>query len=236
MPDLRKFLFTTDFPIDQVVYLDDSKSYTVAGNDSKYFTFAHGLPFTPLTIGYFGIASSPGTFFQCGSVNPNLLVISGRPYFVVITADAMNIRVFADNYSSTAQTFNLFVVGLEPSNSTANLAATADLSNRFVFNTGFNYPKQLMRDRVPLPVSRQITVYHGLKYLPQVMVWVNQFSFAPDGSYAMGLENTGSCDNGQDPPNNYQGVLVDSSSVIISEPTGPDVGSPVEYIIYGDEI
>lgn len=171
MADPRNFLFTTDYPIDQIILLHSgSIDFTTSGTD---YQFAHGLGFTPLVKATWSTTSDFSTTYGVGdgpiSSSPSTPFL---PELSFARADSTNVYLSWGNPGGVTNAY-IRVYGLMPSDVNADVEPTASAGDRYVFNTDYNYTK-LVEGGVTASSSvagSAEVVTHSLGYYPQVEVW-----------------------------------------------------------------
>lgn len=161
--DPRNFLFNSDYPMDQVVYLG-SGQFSGSGT-----SFAHNLGFTPLIVGTWSTSSTFLVSMEGGF--PGYEVFDPTAEYVIFGANSTNISI--NRLTSQTATRYFRIYGFMPTNVNIDVAETASQSNNFIFNTDFNYTKIYLED-VAAPSSSATTINHNLGYRPQVSAWIEQ--------------------------------------------------------------
>lgn len=172
MTDPRNFLFNTDYPIDQLVFVHEGSGSLGTGGT---INVPHGLPFIPNVLFYWSFNSDFSIVYD-QNVGP---FPSGNPSFpftlqVTATSDATNVILNA-NGTLGPSTVYYRIMAFEPSDSSADVPATAQSADNFTLNTDQNYTKLFLNDKVTVASGGNTTITHDLGYIPQVMIW-NVFS------------------------------------------------------------
>lgn len=169
MPDPRKFISTTDYPMPFLVYSAvfdfNCPAQMLTGN----YVIAHGLPFRPLLIGQW--STSPN-FQPSYDLAFNFLGFSGNLPTVTIEgyADDTNVHILNGNYTSTDQHIYCRLSAFAPPDYTGQVTAVDDTSP-FRFNSDYNYMKIYMSGITTLEADTTQEVNHGLGYMPQCRIW-----------------------------------------------------------------
>lgn len=161
MPNPKDFLLNTDYEMDKII-LVKTGSFTGEAN------IPHDLGFIPLP---FGVWSTDQDFT---TVNTLGVSDSGsEPGYtprlgVDCEAYSDKIRLLASGNGSDTATIYYRLYALEPPNSSASIATTSGLADKFILNTDYNYRK-LKAEGEFTQDGQEYT--HGLGYIPQVMAW-----------------------------------------------------------------
>jgi hypothetical protein len=205
MTDVRKFTLNTDFPLDQIIYLD-SGSFVIpsGGGLGSTSTVAHGLTFKPLMVVNWSLNSDFSTTKEC-----NLPNFEGTdPYAIRVdnVSNATNLVISGFNPTASNVTAHWRAYGFMPSNVNVDATYTASLADTFGFNTDYNYAKLWYNDII---TTNPTTITHDFGYRSQVMAW------SDNGTSTAQLNTFGS-------------VEVTTTSVIVTS------ASNVHLRIYGD--
>jgi hypothetical protein len=202
--DLRNFLVNTDYPLDQIIYLDSGSFTATTSVLGTTVTIPHTLAFKPLMAVNWSLESDFSTTRES-----NLPTFEGvDPYAIRIENKASSTNLVINAFNPTASDVTIYwrAYGFMPSNVNVDVAPTAILADNFVFNTDYNYPKLWFNDIV----SVSTTITHNFAYRPQVMAW------SDDGTYTTQL-------------NTFGGVKCDTNTVTVTSPS-----NDVHLRIYGD--
>lgn len=172
MPDPRKFVTNTDYPMPFLVYYA-TYQFTATANDYGTKTLAHGLPFTPLLIGQWSTNASFQPSYDIAAEIPSF---SGMIPDMTITvcADSSNVQFVYSNYLSTDVTFYFRLTAFTPPDY-AGLATAIDDNSPFKYNSDFNYMKIFMAGSIDVPANDVGTITHGLGYVTQCRVWYDLY-------------------------------------------------------------
>jgi len=218
----RNFRFTSDYPMDMIIYLK-SGSFAVAGYpDGGTVSFAHNLPATPLVNMVWSLSSTFDICYLSGSGPPPQDATRFTPFGVSadVSADATNISIAYNNSTDPAITIYYRIYGFEQSDGEDDYEFTASSGDPFVFNTDYNYTK-LFENTTGSPI---ITT---LNYLPQTEL------FSEDGSGNIGPPPTnGSNTLNQTGATSAIGFLVTTSTVTLDTGGAPET---LHSRIYLDE-
>lgn len=170
----KDFLLTTDFPLDQIIYLK-SDSYPVAGfgNPGSIGTISvpHSLGTIPLGNMIWSMDEDFTTSYMVGSSpNPDDITRSNVGVEVSVYASSTDIVIGFSNFLNAGFTFYYRVYAFEQSNSTLDFAPTASSSSDFIINTDFNYTKLYIDEEQPIVGTATIT--HNLGYIPQTEAFI----------------------------------------------------------------
>lgn len=167
MTDPRQFLLSTEYPVEQIVYLKSGSFISRSGQIAVSYRFNHGLGFMPLISGSWSLDANFSVSYDF-YINP--YKEPGNIEIVIITTDK-EIIFYDSNNTGSDKTVYYRIYGFVPSNVDLQHSATASLTdNRFTFNTDYNYCKLAMAGQVSVS-NNQVTVAHNLGFLPQVDVW-----------------------------------------------------------------
>lgn len=173
MADARRFLYNSDYPTPTFVWSYEGTFQNPSGVYDKDFVVPHGLPFTPLIVGYYTADTYPDTIWTLGMVDRD-----SDLYPIVVSADSSNIHIHIGDVGDVKSKVTLHLAGLLPADYEGDVSPFEDTTN-FRFNSDFRYPKLYMAGFTPIPVSddgttETVTVRHGLGYVPKVRVWLNR--------------------------------------------------------------
>lgn len=135
------FLLTTDYPVDKLVIAGTGTVAQPASTQTSY-SFAHGLPFTPLLYGSWSNTSNYAILYGLNS-GPISSTPSVSPFdaLMKLRADANNLYIVAENYSASAITFYARLYGFEPTTDNEVTTHTGSPYDSFQINTDYNYTK-----------------------------------------------------------------------------------------------
>jgi hypothetical protein len=181
MTDPRNFLLNGDYPIDKVIYLKEGsflkQSDGIGGIESAVFhEFNHELSFAPLISGTWSFDSDfnhSRDFFLPGSYIINSQWLSCESTNEKIIFD---FRDWVANSPSVPVYYRIY--GFLPSDASIETALTATSSvstNKFIFNTDFNYSKLFQAGHFTVPSDGRATHRHGLGFIPQVELWEERY-------------------------------------------------------------
>jgi hypothetical protein len=173
--DARNFLVNSDFPLDKVIYRATGSFALGAYFSTVSVAVPHGLSFTPLPVIQWSTSSDFSVVYEAGSgPAPEDIILNILGVAVTCTADGTNIDIDATNFKSTALTIYYRIFCFMPSNVNVDADSTQDTGDNFVLNTDQNYTK--LFDSGVLSLSTTTTVTHGLGYIPQVFMWIEDGS------------------------------------------------------------
>lgn len=223
----RDFLFSSDFPLDKVVWIHE-RSETV-NSMNQFITFAHGLPFTPLIRVVWSTNSSFSTTYGVGDgpVGGAGGFIPFDPILGAAWADSSDVTLVASAVSS--YTMYIRVYAFIPSNEDVDADFTVDDADNFVLNMDYNYSKLLMEGRTDnlTTLGQSVTIDHNLGYYPQVELWYEQngniqvFTRSNPLDYAYYIEFSGK---------------VTPTQLVLRRDNSTVGGQRFHYRIYGDEL
>lgn len=218
--DARKFLLSSDYPMDIVVWANEGET-AIHANSWKTISIAHGLSFKPL---FFGIYSIDGGNTW---VALDMEISSGAALYP--NADSTNINI--EIHSRINGTLKYKLWAYEPSDSTSTTIPPAS-ENPFKINSDSDYLKVVKTGIWQAEQGVDLTIYeHGLGYTPWVMMWLEM----TDGSVQLPLFVVSS-DTTQ-VSNRY--AVVDDNSLranFSSLVIGDHTLSKIHYRIYADRI
>lgn len=185
----RNFRFTSDYPMDMIIYLK-SGSISVAGfPDAGTTTFAHNLPATPLVDMVWSTTPTFDISYLSGSGPAPQDATRNTPYGIIaqVSADATNISIGYNNSTDPAVTIYYRIYGFEQSDGDDDYEFTASSGDPFVFNTDYNYTKVY-------DTGIGNTVITNLGYLPQTELFSedNTGVISPPRTGDNALDYTGS--------------------------------------------
>lgn len=169
MADPRRFITNTDYPMPFLVYSTTATRSVGGTTYSDYFSFAHGLPFTPLLIGQW---STNANFQPCYDIALEYPNFSGGqpPVAIVVGADDTSIHISLSNNTGSDVTFYFRLTAFAPPSYTGSVNSVDD-NSPFKYNSDFNYMKIVEANEITVPANSARTINHGLGYIPQVRVW-----------------------------------------------------------------
>lgn len=224
----KNLLFTTDYPIDKVVYkyqFTASVTHASTRGDKRTFTIPHGLPFTPYCIGSYS-DDNWTTSFDFGNFDlwyNSTFREYGPRIAAVVQSDATNIYVLALNYDST-RTVDFHIVGLAPEGETVT-APPPVRSGDFNLNTDYNYMKIIDSGVLTTSGDQTWVVPHNLGYVPSALVFTRGYA---DMVYLQGAENVMGA-------NDYESIAyLDENNLTLSITGNFGVTASMMYRIYAD--
>lgn len=162
--DARKFIFSSDNPMPYFVYYTTHTVVALA-NTTTSTQISHGLPFTPLLVGYWSDSSD---FSSANDVNAEKFgaggIISAR-----VKADAENIYIDSWNSGDSPITIHLKLWAYAPPDYDGQAEAVTDYT-KFYFDTDCKY-LELAKSGIATEQDSPSEVEHGLGYIPQCRVW-----------------------------------------------------------------
>lgn len=173
MPDPRKFISTTDYPMPFLVYSATTDFIATQQTYTGDQVINHGLPFLPLLIGQW---STNATFQPSYDISFGFLGFSGMLPTVTISiyANANDIHILWGNYTDTDYHIYLRLTAFAPPTYTGKVTAVDD-GSPFKFNSDFNYMKIYMANSITLDGDTERAINHGLGYIPQCRVWKSTY-------------------------------------------------------------
>lgn len=173
---LQNLLLNSDDPIDQVIYkLEDTRNVAKATSlgDSKLYTYAHGLPFTPLCFGTYTDDNwdTSNEYGSAPSFFNSFFNQYTEEFMAIVESDATNVYIRAINWLSTRD-FSFRVIGLPPTNAADGMPTVSSL-DPFRLNTDNNYMKIFAAgvENVTFGGMSSITIPHNLGYVPTALVF-----------------------------------------------------------------
>jgi len=172
MSDPRNFILNSEYPMNYVV-----AKYTAQiqadPNSSTYGaafgSFAHGLPFTPLLLGFWSQWASFSTSYDIGVEAPTWS--GGQPEFSLAGIGADSSNIYYEVQANTAITdffFRLYAL-INP-DYTGSITSTLDDSTVYKINSDFYYDKISAIGKM----TSAGTYNHALGFIPQCYLWGNQ--------------------------------------------------------------
>lgn len=160
----RDLMYDSRYPMPWIVWRQ-TYSVTVPAYQFKTFNFAHGLPFRPLIIGQWSTNSNFSPSYDLSVEVPGGATGGQVPTSMIVSADATNINITADNNMENSRTFYLRLMAFAPPEYKGNVTPV-DYTSPFRFNTKYRYQKLYMAG-----ISNAPTINHNLGYLPQAKIW-----------------------------------------------------------------
>jgi hypothetical protein len=163
------FLLTTDYPIDQVVYIKQ-EAYSIGAGSN--ISIPHGLPFTPLPMLQWSFNSNFSVLYESNTgpfPSGNLDYLFSLQ--ISIEANATNI-VIRGNGVTAPTTVYVRILCVAPSDDTSTVAATVSLGDNFVVNLDDNYMKLITANKVTVAASSSAVVPHSLGVIPHILAWM----------------------------------------------------------------
>lgn len=165
----KSFLYTTDFPIDKIIYKDEG-SFTINALDFFDKVFAHNLPFAPLLLGTWSTTPDFSISYDFGS-GP----LGGNPFAInnSISANSSQVTISTTNNTNTSVTFYYKIYGFQPADQNLDVPYTSSSADTYTFNTDFNYSKLYLNEirSQPAGVNGIQNIVHNLGYRPQILCW-----------------------------------------------------------------
>ena len=198
MSKTSDFLFTTDYPIDQVVFLVNKSFVLPAGSYGSGTTITHNLPFRPLCMGNW--STDPSFLSTVYETNSEQIDSFGDVLLAVdVAANSSEISITGVSNIGTDKTIYVNIFCFAPSDwAGAPIKTTSIDSNEFVLNTDFNYSKLIKDGYIDIAQNNTANVLHSFGSIPQVLVWEvisGGYTRQQTGSFATGTtNNTGSGD------------------------------------------
>lgn len=212
--DLRNFIVHSGYSIDKVIGIK-SGSYSIANRDNLSTTMnvAHGLPGKPLAITVFSDNANFTNTYDEGFP----LYVADNLYGITVRTTSTNIQITGWSTHASAKTVYWRTVMLESSLTTMEVPKTSSLGDKFQFNTDHNYSKLVKEGSV----TSTSTVTHGLGYIPQALVWMD------NGTWIERLINI---------QNDNKAAEIGTSTLILRPgSTGYAGVNRLHYRIYGDD-
>lgn len=171
MTNLNNFLLNSDYPLDKVIYISTGSS-SVPDSTSDTISFAHDLPFTPLSVLIWSNTSDftiSNEFRDAEYISNSFTTGAGQYYSC--SADATNIIINRYNFSGSAKTLYYRIFCFQPSDASIDsvVPSTEVLGDNFIQNTDYNYMKLAYSGILIRGVND--TFSHDFGYVPRVRVW-----------------------------------------------------------------
>lgn len=212
----RKFLLNTDYEMDKIIFFTSGSIKPSDGNKS----INHTLGFAPLI---FGVCSFNSNFNDPRTIPYNYSTQSNTIAFTA-QATSSQIKISCTNYSNPSASMYYRIYAFEPSTSSARIAPTANVANKFILNTDYNYCKLCKKGT--MSGNGQHSVSHNLGYIPQTLIW------AESNGTIIPIDHS----NGWYDPilGEAFGVQVNNSNVVSNFPGSANYNT-IHYRIYYDE-
>lgn len=210
--DLRNFLFHSGFPIDKVIGIKTG-SYYIRNqfNLSDVVNVAHGLPGKPLGITVFSNFSDFRDTYDEGFPQ----YAGDGEYGLTVRTTNTNIQLTGWSLNNSDKVVYWRTILLESSETAMEVPLTASTADVFQFNTAYNYSK-LVKEGV---VTSTTTITHGLNFVPQVMVWLDNGTWIERMTYVN---------------NDNKAAELPNNTTLTLRPSSAGVGK-LHYRIYGDD-
>lgn len=219
--DARKFLISSDYPMDLVVW-STSGEKVVAAQSWSTLDILHGLPFKPL---FFGLYSIDGG-------NTWVALDVGIANGADLYPQADSTKVSIEIHSRVQTTLKYKIWAYAPSNASSEITPPSS-ENTFRINSDRDYLKLVKAD-IWNAVAGEDTVFynHNLGYKPWAMMW---FEYTDGTIHPPLFVKSG---NASLSPNRC--VSVDDNSLRASFTTlainADDTLKAIHYRVYADEI
>lgn len=137
-------------------------------NTSRTFThsFNHGLPFTPLLVGYYTTAYTGNTKYDISSYEGGTLVAP-----ITVTADNTKVYIAGFDRTPDMTTVTFHLAGFVPPDYDGDVTPVEDNSN-FRFSSDFRYPKLNAFGKLTAGSGATMVYNHNLGYIPQTRTWL----------------------------------------------------------------
>lgn len=220
--DPRKFLVTSDHPMDIVVWKGTGEM-SIGPHDLKQVSIAHGLPFAPLVFGQ--VSFDDGQSWSPFATHYSQLTME-------FSSDPTNVNIYALSFETGADMKFRFW-GYAPADASYDILPPSS-ETRFNINTDYGYSQLIKAGKWDIEAgSRKVIFEHNLGFTPQVECWV-EFD---DGEIWGGeLAGTYSTDTSRE-DNEY--IEVDENKLYgnyTSLQYGSSAFKCVHYRIYGHRI
>jgi hypothetical protein len=172
--DARNFLFSSDYPMPVICWEWEANGdyWNVGANQTRTVNVAHKLPFKPLLIGQWALRAdfAPSQDINTTTFYPVYDPINGEVVSVFMSSDGTNVIFDMQNFSATASKFYFRLWAYAPPDYTGEMPNVYDTTS-FQLSTDYNYPKIVKQGTVSVNYKSEVTIPHGLGYIPQVRVW-----------------------------------------------------------------
>lgn len=224
--DARKFLVTSDYPMDFIVWSTNG-NFSANAHEQKTLKIPHGLPFTPLLFGIY--SSDNGATWQAFGAEAGT---DAGVFWTFIDSDTTNatVTIWARN---VAVSIIFKIWAFAPSGTEATLAVPATESI-FHLNVDYNYSKLAHTGEWTASVGNNVVLCnHNLGYIPRAMVWFEYESGEIEDCFSQVSSNTTKRAN--------HSIGLDETALYANFSDlniGGDYGniSKVHYRIYADEV
>lgn len=160
--DARKFLISSDYPMDMVVWAKSGEVVIQQGT-TVTITIPHGLPFTPLFFGLYSL--DDGNTWV--SIDTETEGPGGAALYPL--ANSQNVEIDINSRANTTMKYKLWAYAPSDSSATLSVATT---ENIFHINSDVSYLKLAKNGIWQAEIGDDITVYkHGLGYNPWAIMW-----------------------------------------------------------------
>ena len=165
MSDPRKFLISSDYPMDKIAYMK-AGAITLTGGNSQ-IEIVHELPFTPLVMGSWSLTPDFSSSREFGK----LIYASPSIDRVILDADATSLGINAHFADDGTKIIYYLIYAFAPSDYTGEVVALS-INTGFRMDSRLNYMKLYAEDVVDMSGASPVAINHNLGYLPRVLVWV----------------------------------------------------------------
>lgn len=200
---LDNFLFNSNASIDKLIWLKEGQLTT--SNGSWDINIPHGLGATPFVNGVWS-PDNWNTTHSVGSLRQNGQMIENRALAISSSSNVEFSGIYGTYGQQSTIKYRLWGVFDENSTLDVDTVPTQLGSNKFIFNTGYNYPKLFIEKKVVPPT----TIDHNLGKIPFCDIWNSYDNGATwylymDGSLGSVVESGVSVTSSQliIPANNY---------------------------------
>jgi hypothetical protein len=182
LANANEFALTSDYPIEQVIYLE-SGSYTLNSlASSQFVVIPHGLPFTPLVGGGWALVSDFSVQYNFASgTTPSTAPSTIYAQTMNIFADSTNVYIEGFNTSASDKTIYYRIFGLQPTDDDSDVTHTKSEGDDFIFNTDYLHLKVAYSGYEDLPATAgseyDFDITHGFSYTPICAAWKTATTF-----------------------------------------------------------
>lgn len=178
MTNPQDFLLNTDYELDKIILVK-------TGDFTGSVELPYSFNFIPLI---FGVWSTDSNFTSVNSLGvtdsgaePGYTGVLGVR--AIAFSNRIKLTASGENSGTTKIYYRLYA--FEPANSSADIAGTSNLANKFILNTDYNYRKLYAKGEF---TQANQSYSHNLGYIPQIMAWAKYKNLPDWPEYNNGIE------------------------------------------------
>ena len=169
---IKDFVFSSDYPIDQVIYRSETASLDVAGYNFGSLNIPHNVGGLFLPIGQF--STTPDFSKDVFDISASGFNNSGYTNFqTTLSVNASSVFVSIVNRVGTPIKFYVRVIGFAVSGDHRRFEPTSYFHD-MTFDTDNNQLKLYKADTVDMAANTTVKVPHDLGYKPLTLLWLER--------------------------------------------------------------